>query len=40
MAMIRGIFTWTYLHELGAEYGERWEAYLLALAQRGLRRSA
>ena len=35
-----GIFTWTYLHELGAEYGERWEAYLLALAQRGLRRSA
>ena len=35
-----GIFTWTYLHELGAEYGERWGAYLLALKQRGLRRSA
>ena len=34
-----GIFTWAYLYELGAEYAERWEAYLLALAQHRLRRS-
>ena len=35
-----GIFTWTYLHELSAEYTERWDAYLTALARRGLSRSA
>ncbi len=35
-----GIFTWAYLHQLSAEYEERWEGYLAALAQRGLSRSA
>jgi DUF971 family protein len=35
-----GIFTWVYLHELSAEYTARWDAYLAALAQRGLSRSA
>ena len=34
-----GIFTWTYLHELGAEYDTRWAAYLEALRQKGLRRT-
>lgn len=34
-----GIFTWAYLRELSAEYTQRWEAYLEALAQKGLRRS-
>ena len=35
-----GIFTWSYLHELSTEYAERWDAYLTALAQRGLSRAA
>lgn len=35
-----GIFTWAYLHELGAEYEQRWAAYLEALARKGLRRAA
>ena len=33
-----GIFTWAYLHELSAEYAERWDAYVTALARRGLSR--
>lgn len=35
-----GIYTWDYLHELGADYEARWAAYLAALARKGLRRSA
>ena len=33
-----GIFSWSYLHQLGVEYDKRWAAYLAALAQRGLSR--
>ena len=35
-----GIYTWDYLHELDADYDARWAAYLAALANKGLRRSA
>jgi DUF971 family protein len=33
-----GIFSWTYLHELGREQEKRWAAYLKELAQKGLGR--
>jgi DUF971 family protein len=33
-----GIFTWDYLHALGAEHGERWAAYLAELDAKGLTR--
>jgi DUF971 family protein len=33
-----GIFTWSYLHELAREHGPRWQAYLEALAAKGLHR--
>jgi DUF971 family protein len=33
-----GIFTWTYLHELGAQREERWQGYLEELAAKGLTR--
>ena len=33
-----GIFSWTYLLELGAEMEARWNAYLAALAANGLSR--
>jgi len=33
-----GIFSWEYLHQLGREQEQRWQAYLDALASRGLRR--
>ena len=33
-----GIFTWTYLHELGHEKDKRWQSYLDELAQKGLSR--
>ena len=33
-----GIFSWTYLHDLGREHDQRWAAYLDALEQRGLSR--
>ena len=33
-----GIFTWDYLATLGAEQTTRWQAYLDALAAKGLRR--
>ena len=33
-----GIFTWTYLAELGREKDERWQAYLDELRAKGLRR--
>lgn len=33
-----GIFSWSYLHQLGVEYEERWRAYVAALAAGGLSR--
>lgn len=33
-----GIFTWQYLHELGHDQDERWQAYLTELAEKGLSR--
>ena len=33
-----GIFSWTYLRELGERQDEMWNAYLAALAARGLSR--
>ena len=33
-----GIFSWDYLYQLGVEYDKRWQAYLAALANRGLSR--
>jgi DUF971 family protein len=33
-----GIFSWSYLHQLGLEYDERWRAYVAALAAAGLSR--
>jgi DUF971 family protein len=33
-----GLYSWTYLHELGREHGKRWPDYLAELAAKGLRR--
>lgn len=33
-----GIYTWNYLYELGEQYEQKWQAYLDALAERGLSR--
>lgn len=33
-----GIFSWTYLYELGVEFEDRWQAYLNALDSKGLSR--
>jgi DUF971 family protein len=33
-----GLFTWQYLHTLGHEHEERWQAYLGELAAKGLSR--
>ena len=33
-----GIYTWSYLHALGHEKEERWQAYLGELEQKGLSR--
>jgi DUF971 family protein len=33
-----GIYSWEYLHELGREQEQRWQAYLNALDARGLSR--
>ena len=33
-----GIYTWTYLYELGGEQPKRWQIYLDALRDRGLSR--
>jgi len=33
-----GIYSWEYLYQLGIEQQERWQAYLDALAARGLQR--
>jgi DUF971 family protein len=35
-----GIYSWSYLYELGREQGERWQRYLAALAAAGLTREA
>ena len=34
-----GIFTWDYLQQLGREQAERWQAYLDALAVKGMSRT-
>ena len=33
-----GIYSWDYLYRLGAEQGEKWQAYLDELAAKGLSR--
>lgn len=33
-----GIYSWDYLYKLGREQDARWQAYLAALAEKGLRR--
>ena len=33
-----GIYTWTYLYELGNSFEEKWAGYLAELAQKGLAR--
>jgi DUF971 family protein len=33
-----GIYSWTYLHQLGVEHDQRWRAYVNALAANGLSR--
>jgi DUF971 family protein len=33
-----GLFTWTYLRELGEQHEKKWAAYVRALAERGLTR--
>ena len=33
-----GIFSWRYLYQLGAEYEDRWSAYIAAMAKEGLSR--
>lgn len=33
-----GIYSWSYLHELGSKHKEKWDAYLAALLYRGLSR--
>jgi DUF971 family protein len=33
-----GIYSWDYLHQLGREQARRWDAYLAALADRGMSR--
>ena len=35
-----GIYSWTLLHQLGAEHAERWAAYLAALESKGLTRGS
>ncbi len=35
-----GIYTWAYLYTLGQEHAARWQAYLQALAVKGLSRAA
>jgi DUF971 family protein len=35
-----GIFSWSYLHELGREQSKRWKVYLGELDAKGLRRDA
>jgi DUF971 family protein len=35
-----GLYSWSYLHELGREQDERWRAYLAEIEARGFSRSA
>nr|WP_210307016.1 DUF971 domain-containing protein [Paenochrobactrum gallinarii] len=35
-----GLFTWNYLHKLGAEHDALWQAYLAELAEKGLSRDS
>jgi DUF971 family protein len=35
-----GIYSWSYLHQLGLEYEQRWRAYIDALAANGLSRES
>jgi DUF971 family protein len=35
-----GIYSWPYLHQLGAEQPQRWQAYLAALAAAGRSRTS
>ena len=35
-----GLYSWDYLYELGSRQTEKWQAYLTALAERGLSREA
>lgn len=35
-----GIYSWEVLHELGVKQGEKWQAYLDALAKNGLSRES
>jgi DUF971 family protein len=35
-----GLYSWTYLRQLGDERAERWNAYLSELRARGLSRDA
>jgi len=34
-----GLYSWSYLHELGQEHDKRWKKYLQELADKGLRRA-
>lgn len=34
-----GLYSWSYLHELGRDHARKWDAYLRALSARGLQRS-
>jgi DUF971 family protein len=34
-----GLYSWSYLHELGREYDKRWQKYLRELADKGLKRA-
>ena len=33
-----GLYTWSYLHELGTQQADKWEGYLAELARKGLSR--
>lgn len=33
-----GLFTWDYLHELGAQFEQRWTTYLTELEEKGMSR--
>jgi DUF971 family protein len=35
-----GLYSWTYLHQLGVEHDKRWADYLAALSKAGLSRDA
>ena len=34
-----GLFSWSYLHELGRDHDKRWKKYLQELADKGLKRA-